>query len=189
MTTFYVIGTGQTTFEVQSRVESAAGVPLTGRGVEQVRDVLERLAGKRIHAIYSSSGESERQAAHIARKILGAKARTAPNLREIDYGLWQGLTVDEIRRRQPSAFKQWKAAPATIRPPGGESIDEAQQRILKAVKGILRRHKDESPLLVLRPVALGLLRCALENKSADRIWQQAEDNHTWYSYETNAGSS
>jgi len=188
MSRLYLIKTGQTTFEEQSRVESLAGAPLTSQGIEDVQTILKELAEKNIDAIYSSAGEAERQTAHIAGKTLGVKVRTAANLREIDYGLWQGLTVEEIRRRQPKAYRQWSEAPTTIRPPGGESLFEAQQRIHTALKSIVKRHKTESMLLVLRPIALTLLRCILEKKSPETLWRQSDDLKGWRHYETDEES-
>jgi len=183
MTRLYLIKTGQTTFEQQSRVELAGGAPLTSQGIEDVETTLNELVRKDIAGVYSSAGEAERQTARIAGKTLGVKVRIVANLREIDYGLWQGLTVEEIRRRQPKAYRQWSQAPTTIRPPGGESLFEAQQRIHAALKSIVKRHKTESMLLVLRPIALTLLCCILEKKSPETLWGQSDDLKGWRHYE------
>jgi broad specificity phosphatase PhoE len=183
MSILYFMPTGETTFEQQSRVESTAGAPLTEQGVEQVTEVLHRLSAQHVDAVYCSPGEAERQTAQLAGKALRAKVRLAPNLRELDYGLWQGLTVEEIRRRQPKVWRQWNEAPGTVCPPGGETLEEVQARLRKTVKGILKRHKDESPLLVLRPLALGLLRCSLEGEACESVWQRVPDGETLWRYE------
>ena len=67
-------------------------------------------------------------------------------------------------------------------------LAETQDRIRKAVKGILKRHKGESPLLVLRPVVLGLLRCLLETLQMETLWQNMESHFTWRSYELDEAS-
>lgn len=185
MSRFYVIKTGQTVFETQDRIESVAGSALTDKGAAEVRQATVEMAGKDIDVIYCSKGEAEHQTAQEAGKLLRLKVRTAQDLHELDYGLWQGLTLSEIRRRQPKVYRQWTDAPATVRPPGGETIDDVQQRICKTLKGILKRHKDETPLVVLRPVAMGLLRCALEQKDTETIWRQMDSDLVWCSYEMN----
>ena len=113
---------------------------------------------------------------------------TAIDLQEIDYGLWQGLTIAEIRRRQPKAYRQWLEAPSTIRPPGGEALCEAQERIRGACKEIMKRHKSDTPLLVLRPIALSLVRCLLENKSTEMLWGETGEASTWCTYEVDEES-
>ncbi len=185
MSRFYVLKTGQTVFETQDRIESAGGSALTDEGAAAVRQAAVEIAGKDIDVIYCSEGEAEHQSAKEAGKLLHLKVRIAPDLHELDYGLWQGLTLSEIRRRQPKVHRQWIEAPMTVCPPGGETLADAQQRICKTLKGIVKRHKDETPLVVLRPVAMGLLRCALDQKDTETIWQQIDGDLVWCSYEMN----
>ena len=184
MAKLYVIKTGQTTFEEQSRVESAAGAPLSEQGIRDVQAAAKELASQKIGAIYAASGEAEQQTADLVGEVLGVKVRTDLNLREIDYGLWQGLRLKEIRHRQPKVYRQWAEAPTTVCPPGGETLAEAEQRIRKGLASIIKRHKGHLPLLVLRPVVLGLVRCILEKKSPEGLWEHAAPSFTWCSYET-----
>ena len=183
MAKLYVIKTGQTTFEQAERVESTAGAPLTPQGESEVRAAANELAKHPVDAIYASGGESEQQTARLVGKIVGAKIRTVADLSEIDYGLWQGLTIEEIKRRQPKVYRQWSEVPTTICPPGGETLTEVRDRITKAVEGIFHRRKKGTPLLVLRPVAMGVLRCLLEKKPPDKLWEQTELRCNWCSYE------
>ncbi len=183
MARLYVIKTGQTTFEAESRIESTAGAPLSDQGVQDVRTAAEQLAAEKLGTIYAAAGETEHQTARLIGRQLGLKVRTVPNLREIDYGMWQGLTLKEIRRRQPKVYRQWSEAPTTICPPGGETLADAQQRIHKALEGIIRRRKNGPPLLVLRPVVLGMLRCIVEKRAPEAIWKQTDPGFTWCSYE------
>lgn len=183
MAKLYVIKTGQTTFEAESRIESTAGAPLSDQGVQDVHIAAGQLAAEKLSAIYAAAAETEYQTARLVGRQLGLKVRTVPNLREIDYGMWQGLTLKEIRRRQPKVYRQWSEAPTTVCPPGGETLADGQQRIRKALEGIIRRRKNEPPLLVLRPVVLVLLRCIIEKKAPEAIWKQIDPAFTWCSYE------
>ena len=183
MAALYVMQTGQTTWEAQSRVESAAGAPLTEQGTRAVEDAAHQLRNETIGAIYASKGEAERQAAALAATILRLKVRTEQQLREIDYGLWQGLTTEEIKRRQPKHYRQWRLAPASVCPPGGETVAAAQQRLRAAVKQILKRQKNAPSLLVLRPVVAGLLRCLLYGKQINALWSHVDPTLTWERHE------
>ncbi|MBC8374332.1 MAG: histidine phosphatase family protein [Planctomycetes bacterium] len=188
MSKVFVMQTGQTIWEAQDRIESVPGAPLTEVGASDVERAAGELAarGVDIRAVYACDGESECETAELTARALGLKVRTEGELRELDYGLWQGLTWDELKRRQPKMFRQWSEAPASLRPPGGEMLAEAQTRLRAAIKGILKRHKDGAVLFVLRPVAVGLLRCFVTNDPVDQIWKHVDNEFTWGSYETDS---
>lgn len=186
----FVVQTGQTIWEVQDRIESVPGAPLTEVGASSVEHAAGELAqcGSPLGAVYACDGESERQTASLVAQTLGGKLRTEPELRELDYGLWQGLTRQELKRRQPKMYRQWAEAPSSVRPPGGETLEEAQERLKSAIKSILKRHKGNAPVLVLRPVAVGLLRCMVTHDSVEQIWEHVDNEFTWGSYEMDSMS-
>ena len=183
MAKLYVVKTGQTYWEQQQRLESTVGAPLTDQGARDVQDVARQLVGLNISAMYAAKGEPEHHSAKLLAKMLGLKVRTNSDLRELDYGLWQGLTVAEIKRRQPKVYRQWTENPASIRPPEGETLADAQKRLSRAMKQISRRHKGQDVLLVLRPVALAVLHCLLSDETIDAIWRYVNADFTWASYE------
>ena len=183
MARLYVIQTGRTTWEAESRVDSAAGAPLTREGIAQVKRVASEVSENPTAVIYASPAEAEFQTAALVADVTGVKVKAAPDLRELDFGLWQGLTIGEIKRRHGKLYRQWLSAPANVRPPGGETIQETQDRIAKAVVNIIKRNKDDGVVLILRPVALGLLRCLLDNESVEMLWDHVDESYTWGSYE------
>jgi probable phosphoglycerate mutase len=174
MARLYVLQTGRTAWEDQSRFEPAAGTPLTEEGLREAASVLEALPAGAVAAVYAGPGEPEHQVGGVAAKRTRVKLRVRKELHELDYGLWQGLTHEEIQRRQPKVFRQWSEDPAAVRPPGGETLEEAQKRLRRAVRRILGRHKGEPPLLVLRPVAAGLLRSLLSGQGIEGFWRHRE---------------
>jgi len=190
MSKLFVVQTGQTIWEVQDRIESVPGAPLTEDGADSVGRAADELAacGSAIRAIYACDGESERQTATLVAQALGTKVRTEPELRELDYGLWQGLTREELKRRQPKMYRQWAEAPSSVRPPGGETLEEALDRLRSALRSILKRHKDDAAVLVLRPVAVGLLRCLVTHDPVEQIWTHVDNEFTWGSYEIDSMS-
>ena len=184
MATLYVIQTGRTTWEDQGRIDSAAGAPLTEQGAMRVAETARDLASRNITAVYAGDGEAEKQTAKVVADELSVKVHARSEIREFDYGLWQGLTIDEVRRRQPKVYRQWMDTPASVCPPGGETLAEALHRIRRAVKRIVKRQKDGAVLLVLPPVALGLLRAHLAGDEPGALRQHVDPNFTWASYDT-----
>lgn len=184
MTTVYVVQTGETTLEQNQRLESAAGAPLTDQGQLEVLDAARAMNGCEIKTVYACTmGEGERQTAELVAGQLKAKVRDKCELHEFDYGLWQGLTTEEIKRRQPRVYRQWTKSPASVRPPEGETLAEAQLRLKAALKEIVRKHKTGTALLVLRPVLMGLLKCLAENDELDDLWRHVDLSFSWGCYD------
>ena len=73
-------------------------------------------------------------------------------------GLWQGLKVDEIRRKHPKVFKQWQESPQAICPPGGETLTEAVARVRKALEKPLKK---KGRLAVVAADPLAAIICAV----------------------------
>ena len=174
MARMYLIQTGRTVWDEQTRIESAPGAPLAESGLRDVQEAAGELATLSITTIYASGGQAEQETAGALARALGAKVRTHKELRELDYGLWQGLTEEEIRRRQPKLFRQWGEAPSSVRPPGGETLLEALERLQRAVRDIVRRHRNGNALIVLRPVARGLLKCLTNGGAVEAIWRHVD---------------
>lgn len=183
ITHLYAVAAGQTVWEEQGRVDMLAGSPLSEQGREVIRRVGLELVPHEPTAIYAATGEAESEAAKILSRELGLKVRLEQALCEIDFGLWQGLTMDEIRRRQPRLHKQWFETPGSVRPPGGETLAEAQERIWSVLREIIRRERRGGAVVVLRPVVLGLLRCRLEHADIDDIWTFQQQNAEWTGYQ------
>jgi broad specificity phosphatase PhoE len=79
-------------------------------------------------------------------------------------------------------YRHWLSRPAQVRPPGGETLGQTQQRLCGAVSGICRRHRRQGVLLV--PAAVALLRAALEHVELDRLWELVQPAASWSSYDT-----
>ena len=103
MTQVVLIRTGATVYDEQNRVQGILDIPLSARGEAEVAELAEKLAeplaGVELAALYCGPGESTLQTAEVIGKALGLRPKRVDELRNLDQGLWQGLQVDEIKRR------------------------------------------------------------------------------------------
>ena len=183
MGTLYLVQTGRTIWEEQQRLESAGGAPLTEEGVKQVLKVAQQLNGLNIGVIHAGETQAERETAELVAKTINAKVRTSPALRELNFGLWQGLAIEEIKRRQPKMYRQWTESPTSCAAPKGEPIAEACKRIRRALKRILRRHKGGPVMVILRPFVLSLTRRILQGRAIEDFWESADPDFEWCSFQ------
>jgi broad specificity phosphatase PhoE len=161
-----LIRPGATSYDEQNRVQGILDIPLSERGRGEVSQMAEELvrslAGSRLAALYCGPCENVIRTAELVGKTMGLRPKRIDDLRNLDHGLWQGLQIDEIRRRNTRVFRQWIEDPATICPPQGETVGSAMERIKTAFRPLLRRHPRE-PIGVVVGEPLGrMVSCYLK---------------------------
>jgi broad specificity phosphatase PhoE len=134
-----LIRPGCTDFDEQHRIQGNIDLPLSERGRQQVSQLLKELGETSIDVLYSSPCEPARSTAGAIGEARGLAVKELEPLHNVNHGLWQGLTVDEVRRKHPRVFKQWQESPEAICPPGGETLVEAVERVRKALEKPLKK--------------------------------------------------
>ncbi len=147
-----VVRPGETEFDGQSRIQGSLDLPLTDLGRQQVDDIVEQLRQEAFDVIYASPTEPAASTAEIIGRALGISVKIVDGLANLHQGLWQGLSLDDIRRKHPRVYKQWEDDPESVCAPDGEECNEAQERVAEALKKPLKR--DESFIVVApEPIA------------------------------------
>ena len=168
MTQIVLIRPGATVYDEQNRVQGVLDVPLSERGRAEVARLAATLSGTvegvALVSLYCGPGESVVRTAEAIGKALGLRPRRVDELRNLDQGLWQGLQIEEIRRRNNRVFRQWMEDPLTVCPPLGEPVGDALDRIKGALKPLIRRHQDEAIGLVVGEPLARLVACYLRGE-------------------------
>jgi broad specificity phosphatase PhoE len=115
-------------------------VPLSRDGLEQSQQLATAFNGQPLAAVYASAMQ---RAIATAEPIAAAAGRTMicrDSLNEIDFGAFDGLTFDEIARRDADLYQQWMTTPAKVRFPAGECFRDMKARVLSVVTAIRRCH-------------------------------------------------
>ena len=89
----------------------------------------------------------------------GLTVAPLPAFRELSFGEWEGLTSSEATARDPELHPGWQKSPATMRPPGGETLQEAAERTIPALKALIARHAGEKVVLVTHNLIIRVLLC------------------------------
>lgn len=155
-TTLILLRHGQTALSAEKRFSGLGDPPLTELGESQAEKAAARLAEARLDAIVSSPLGRARQTAEAVAKATGLPVHVDEDLRETDFGAWEGRTFAEIRDRWPHEMNAWLADPA-VAPPGGESFQSAGHRVQRARERILAAHPGETVLLVSHVTPIKLL--------------------------------
>jgi probable phosphoglycerate mutase len=150
---------GDTRLSPEHRFSGLSDEPLSADGARQVSAAAHRLAsGAPIDAIVSSPLPRAAATAAIVAGELGLATETDDDLRETDFGQWEGLTFAEIQDRWPDAVVTWQRDPQQA-PPGGESFAETADRVDRACERILGKHPGETVLVVSHITPIKILLC------------------------------
>jgi broad specificity phosphatase PhoE len=105
-----LIRPGATIYDEQNRVQGVLDIPLSERGQGEVARMAQKLVrsqdGSSLSALYCGPGENVVRTAEIVGKALGIRPKRIDEFRNLDQGLWQGLQINEIRRRNTKLFRQ-----------------------------------------------------------------------------------
>ena len=123
-----------------------AGVSLGEEGRAQARRLAERLSRERIAALYTSPLERARETAAPIAERLGLEARPCDAINEIDLGEWAGKAFAALA--EDPRWSSWNEARSVSRPPGGESMLEAQARVIAGLEALRAAHPDAAVALV-----------------------------------------
>jgi len=185
MATMILVRPGSTDFDEQHRIQGTLDLPLNAKGEAQVRKILYDLASIPIEVIFTSACEPARGTAALLGAQRGISVKEVTGLENWNQGLWQGLSIDELRRKQPKVFRQWLETPSSVCPPGGESLPEAWERVRKALVKPLKT-KVNAAIVASEPLAT-IIACLVRgakvtdvevvNGSADRpAWEYLRTN-------------
>jgi probable phosphoglycerate mutase len=136
-----------------------AGIRLGPAGLEQARRLAERFAGESVASVQTSPLERARETAEPIAARLGRAVEICPEANEIEFGSWTGARFADLD--EDPAWAAWNGARAVNRPPGGETMLEAQARLVGALERLRRAFRDRAVVLVSHGdvIKAGLLYC------------------------------
>jgi glucosyl-3-phosphoglycerate phosphatase len=140
---------GRTEWNVVSRFQGQADVPLDPIGYEQAERAAQVLASYQPSALYSSDLSRCYQTAELLAQRLGLEITTDKRLREIHVGSWEGLLGEEIKAAHPELARRLWAGEDVRRSPTGESPSEVAERVFEALTEIAEAAEDHSTVVVV----------------------------------------
>ncbi|HEX7269611.1 MAG TPA: histidine phosphatase family protein [Streptosporangiaceae bacterium] len=150
---------GDTRLSPEHRLSGLCDLPLSANGTRQAKAAACRLAvGNRIDAVVSSPLRRAAATAAIAATELGLTTATDDDLRETNFGEWEGFTLAEIQEQWPAAVAAWQHNPEQA-PPGGESFADTAHRVHRACDRLLRDHQGQTILVVSHITPIKILLC------------------------------
>jgi alpha-ribazole phosphatase len=149
---------------------------LNARGRVQLAELIDRLRVEEIGAVYTSDLRRARTTGTAIAKAFGVGCHVRSALREVDFGQWEGITWEEIERRDEAYARRWIAEYPRLSTPEGESFCNFERRVLDEVAFLSRKTEATSRTIavVTHAGVLRIVLCALYGCSEEAAWEQTK---------------
>jgi broad specificity phosphatase PhoE len=167
-----LIRSGATDYDRQGRIRGNLDIPLCAEGRAEAERAGVLLAAAPPTAIYTSGSACSIETSRVIATACGLRPRRLANLENLNQGLWQGMLVDEIRRKQPRLHRQWQDNPWAVAPPEGELLEEACERVEAALEKVVKRHTAGRVALVVPQPLDQIVRWIVSGESMGDLWKR-----------------
>jgi probable phosphoglycerate mutase len=144
--------------------------PISQKGREQAEKLVAYFADKDIAKIYISRYQRTGQTIAPVARDLGLVPVLDERLNEVDNGLFEGATEEELRQKFPVELQALRERKAGFRFPEGETGEESYERIVAFIKEKQVQHRDENIVIVSHDGLIRTLMCYLTNMPVTGRW-------------------
>jgi alpha-ribazole phosphatase len=198
VTTLYLIRHGETVGSEVQRYKGSIDVPLSEKGVSQMEDAalfVERYlasssypkypafirgaagpGSERLSAVYTSDLSRAVRSAEIVARRHGVEPIVVRALRERHFGVWEGMSFEEIRTAYPEEFAAWASDPLKFSPPQGESTEDVRERVIPAVERIVADHTGQRIAVVAHGGVNRVILCHVLGMPLENIFRVEQDH-------------
>nr|WP_312983977.1 histidine phosphatase family protein [Clostridioides sp.] len=174
--TFYIVRHGQTNWNIQGKTQGHGNSDLTESGESQAKQLAVSLVDRNIDYIYSSDLGRAVQTAELIGNKLGLKVEMTEGLREMGFGVWEGLLIKEIQKDYADTYKTWRDEPHMVNIPGGETLHIIKRRVDKFIEEINEKYDNKNIVLVTHSITLRVMLLSFLNSGMENIYRIKQDN-------------
>lgn len=162
---------GATSYTREGRIQGNLDLPLSEEGEGEVAQLAESLRPLQIQVLYAPESQPAWDTAQRLGVLLRVKVKKLGRMENLNYGLWQGISIEEVRHKQPKVYRQWQEQPEIVCPPEGEMLAQADARAQAALGRLLKKHPQGVIGLVLPEPLASLVRRALTGQPLGDLWK------------------
>ena len=174
MTELILARHGETVWNVEKIYRGRTDVNLDKVGIKQAELLGKYLSNWELAAIYSSPLSRATDTANIIARYQKIGVQIAEGLVDFDYGEWQSLPEQEVKRLYPDLLNEWHNNPHKVRMPAGESLEDVRRRAIEVINDVLSKYQG-SVVLVSHRVVNKVLICSLLGLDNSHFWNIKQD--------------
>ncbi|MBI2907872.1 MAG: alpha-ribazole phosphatase [Chloroflexi bacterium] len=171
MTRLLIVRHGETEWNQSRRYQGQRDIALNANGLDQAEMLARRLDSEDIVAAYSSDLQRAMRTAQAIISGRGLEIVPCPELRELDFGDFEGLSFEEIEQRFPEQIQAWMSRRVDVSPPSGENLMQLAQRVSSVVTRIERERPEGTVLVTAHSGPVRALLCTLLQIDLSYWWR------------------
>jgi broad specificity phosphatase PhoE len=171
-TRLYLVRHGETVWHADNRYAGGSSdVDLTDLGRRQALDLGSWAQGRGFAAVVASPVRRALETARPSARALGLELDVVEDLREVDFGLAEGRTIDELLSIDADMVHRFRSDPVAHPFPGAELPEQAAKRADVALREVALKHAGGTVLVVAHNTLLRLALCSLLDVPVSRYRQ------------------
>lgn len=139
---------GETAWNVDTRIQGQLDISLNEKGRWQAEQAGSALASESVDAIISSDLARAYETALALAKHHGLNVQTDRELREREFGNFQGKTFAEIEAQMPQEALLWRKRVPDFAPGGGESLLQFRERVTQCIRRLTSQNAGKHIIIV-----------------------------------------
>ena len=175
MTRFILIRHGQTGWNKQERFRGWVDIDLDETGRRQAQAAARRVSPWGVSAIYSSPLKRALATAQALADIAGLGVNAIDGITDMHFGVWQGMSIAEVKDSYPDQFDQWCNRPDALEIPDGETLEDVRIRSVAAIEELATSHEGQTIAVFTHRVVCKVLLCHLLGLDNSHFWQIEQD--------------
>jgi broad specificity phosphatase PhoE len=96
-------------------------------------------------------------------------------LLDVDVGAWEGRLPEDLASHWPEAWRAWQEHPQSVMIPGGETLRNAQNRVMLAMREIVTAHLNEVVVIVSHTAINRLFLLGILDAGLEHFWHLGQD--------------
>lgn len=166
---------GETDYNRADVFRGRVDLHLNQQGIEQALAAARYLSGLAFEAFYSSPLKRSMETAAAISAPHDGEPAPLDRFIDVDYGLWSGKSVEEVREGWPEEFRLWVEDPGKVVFPEGEALAEVRKRLEEGLDALAGEHSGRV-LLVGHKVINRLIVCIALGLPTSGIWRIEQSN-------------
>ena len=176
MTKIFLVRHGLTLWNSERKIQGHSDVALAPEGIAQAELLAKNFPQEKISAVYSSDLARAKMTAEILAKKFNLPVQLEKNLREANWGVWEGQKLSEIEKSDPLNYERFFHNPEELKIKNAETFLHLQERAISTVKKIIAAHPDENIILVAHGAINRTILCSILEIPLKKMWALSQFN-------------
>lgn len=172
----YIVRHGLTIWNNEKRYQGHTDIELSEEGKEQAAALQKRLAGVKFEAIFSSDLSRAFETARIIAEPHNLDVKVIPGVKEMNFGVWEGLTFPDLQSKYPDLVKIWMERPQDLAIPEGESFLLVRERAMEAITTITKEYPYGDLAIVSHGGTIAAVLTGLLGLPVEKMWTFRQKN-------------